>query len=60
MTRLSYGRVFRVFCLESQKIDGTYERYNHYFRQILFIIYKYIEYSVPSIFETQGRKHGRN
>ena len=34
MTSLSYGR---VFCLESQKIDGTYQRYNHYFRPILFI-----------------------
>ena len=28
MTSLSYGR---AFCLESQKIDGTYQRYNHYF-----------------------------
>ena len=28
MTSLSYGR---IFCLESQKIDGTYQRYNHYF-----------------------------
>ena len=25
MTSLSYGR---IFCLESQKIDGTYQRYN--------------------------------
>ena len=56
MASLSYGR---IFCIESQKIDGTYQRYNHYFRQI-FIIYKYIKYSVPSIFETQGRKYGRN
>ena len=37
MTSLSYGR---VFCLESQKINGTYQRYNHYFRHILFILYK--------------------
>ena len=28
MTSLSYGR---IFCLEFQKIDGTYQRYNHYF-----------------------------
>ena len=28
MTSLSYGP---IFCLESQKIDGTYQRYNHYF-----------------------------
>ena len=28
MTSLSYGR---IFCLESQKIDGTYQRHNHYF-----------------------------
>ena len=28
MTSLSYGH---IFCLESQKIDGTYQRYNHYF-----------------------------
>ena len=28
MTSLSYGR---IFCLESQKIDGTYQRYNHSF-----------------------------
>ena len=27
MTSLSYGR---IFCLESQKTDGTYQRYNHY------------------------------
>ena len=47
VTSLSYGR---IFCLESQKIDGTYQRYNHYSKQILFIIYKYIKYSVPSIF----------
>ena len=28
MASLSYGR---IFCLEFQKIDGTYQRYNHYF-----------------------------
>ena len=28
MTSLSYGC---IFCLESQKIDGMYQRYNHYF-----------------------------
>ena len=39
MTSLSYGRVSG---LESQKLDGTYQRYNHYFRQITFIIYKSI------------------
>ena len=27
MTSLSYGR---IFCLESQNINGTYQRYNHY------------------------------
>ena len=27
--QLSYGR---IFWLESQKIDGTYQRYNHYFK----------------------------
>ena len=32
MTSLSYGR---IFCLESQKIDGTYQRYNHYFNFLL-------------------------
>ena len=37
MKSISYGR---VFSLESQKVDATYQRYNHYFRQILFIIYK--------------------
>ena len=48
MISLNYGR---VFCLESQKKNGTYQRYNHYFRQILFlIIYKYFKFSVPSIF----------
>ena len=47
MTSLSFGRIFR---LVSQKIDGTYQRYNNYFRQILFIIYKCIKYSVPSTF----------
>ena len=43
-------RYDRILCLESQKLDGTYQRYNNYFGQILFIIYKYIIYSVPSIF----------
>ena len=58
MTSLSYGR---VFCLESQKIDGTYQRYNHYCRQILFIIYKYNTLSILNrlFFESQCRKHGR-
>ena len=27
--QISYGR---IICLESQKIDGTYQRYNHYFK----------------------------
>ena len=25
-------RYGRIFCLESQKIDGMYQRYNHYFK----------------------------
>ena len=29
--------------LSLKKINGAYQRYNHYFRQILFIIYKYIK-----------------
>ena len=29
MISLSYSR---IFCLESQKIDGTYQRYNYYFK----------------------------
>ena len=33
MASFSYGR---VFCLESQKIDGTYQRYNHYFNFFYF------------------------
>ena len=33
---LSYGR---IFCLESQKIDGTYLRYNHYFKFFLLKFY---------------------
>ena len=28
MTSLIYGR---IFCLESQKIDGKYQQYNYYF-----------------------------
>ena len=36
MTSLSYGR---IFCLESQKIDGTYQRYNHYFKSFLLKFY---------------------
>ena len=35
MTSLSYGR---IFCLESQKIDGTYQRYNHY---LIFFLFKF-------------------
>ena len=31
MTSLSYDR---IFCLESQKIDCTYQRYNHYFKSL--------------------------
>ena len=45
MTSLSYGR---IFCLESQKINGTYQRYNHYFTfftQILLIFYLKFEFS---------------
>ena len=59
MTSLSYDR---IICLESQKIGGTYQRYIHYFRQILFIIYKYIKINIlyRLLFETHGRKHGRN
>ena len=45
MIILSYGR---IFCLEFQKIDGSYQRYSHYFTQILFyhlqIHYKYKHY----------------
>ena len=29
----------RIFCLESQKIDGTYQRYNHYFKFLLLKFY---------------------
>ena len=29
---LSYGP---IFCLESEKIDGTYQRYNHYLKKKL-------------------------
>ena len=43
MTSLSYGRIFlrygRIFCLESQKIDGKYQRYNHYFKLFLLKFY---------------------
>ena len=48
MTSLNYGRI--------------YQRYNHYFRQILFIIYKihYKNFSTAYFFETQGRKYDRN
>ena len=35
MTSLSYGR---IFCLESQKIYGTYQRYNHFFLFFFFIL----------------------
>ena len=36
MASLSYGR---IFCLEFQKIDGTYQRYNHYFEFFLLEFY---------------------
>ena len=36
MTSLSYGR---IFCLEFQIIDGTYQRYNHYFEFFLLEFY---------------------
>ena len=39
MASLSYGR---IFCLEFQKIDGTYQRYNHYFEFFLFEIYFFL------------------
>ena len=39
---------------------APYQRYNHYFKQILFIIYKYIKILYRLFFETQGRKYGRN
>ena len=39
MTSLSYGR---IFCLEFQKIDGTYQRYNHYFEFFLLEFYFFL------------------
>ena len=60
MTSLSYGRIFR---LDSHKIDGTYQRYNHYFRKILFIKLSFtntLNILHRLFFETQGRKYGRN
>ena len=39
MTSLSYGR---IFYLESQKIDGTYQRYNHYFNFFLIKFYFFL------------------
>ena len=36
MTSLNYGH---IFCLESQKIDGTYQRYNHLFFFLLNFFY---------------------
>ena len=37
MTSLNYDR---IFCLESQKIDGTYQRYNHYLIYLYIYTYK--------------------
>ena len=39
MASLSYGR---IFCLEFQKIDGTYQRYNHYFEFFLLEFYFFL------------------
>ena len=39
MTSLSFGR---IFCFESQKIDGTYQRYNHYFNFFLLKLYLFL------------------
>ena len=43
MTSLSYGR---IFCLESQKIDGTHQRYNHYFK-IFYFNFSFLYLSFP-------------
>ena len=48
MTSLSYDR---IFCLESPNIDGTYQRYNHYFRQIYLYTYKSLVTLIDCMFE---------
>ena len=57
MTSLSYDR---IFCLESQKIDGKYQRYNQYFRQYYLSFANTLNILYRLFFETQGRKYGRN
>ena len=46
MTSLNYGH---IFCLESQKIDGTYQRYNHLFIFLLNFFYIKFDFSLLKI-----------
>ena len=47
MTSLSYGR---IFCLESQKIDGTYQRYNHYFKKCFELNFTFFLLKISLLF----------
>ena len=53
MTSLSYGR---IFCLEFQKIDGTYQRYNHYFKFFYFNFTLFFTLNLTTVYSKSKSK----